>query len=73
MKQPCDIEGRLGRIASIGNETVEVWVRNVERMTLHKHRLAFAERPRRGIAQLEPLPIESEPNLKAISVHEVSP
>ncbi|PSB04977.1 ParB N-terminal domain-containing protein [Merismopedia glauca] len=53
------LDSRQGRIAAIRNETVEVWLRDIERMTMHRHRLP--------IEQVEPLPIESEPRLAEIS------
>lgn len=53
------IDGRQGRIASVGSETVDVWLRDIEQMTMRRHRLP--------IKQVEPVPLESEPKLTEIS------
>ncbi len=53
-----NIDGRLGRIAKVSDRTVEVWVRNVERMAMHlytlKHQL------------VELVPLETEPDLARV-------
>ena len=49
------INGRLGRIKSVGASTVQVWVRDVERMVMHYHMLNHQ--------QVEVVPIEEEPQL----------
>jgi hypothetical protein len=53
------INGRWGRIAAVAEYTVEVWLRHVDTMTMQKHTLKYQ--------QLIPLPLEKEPQLKAIS------
>ncbi len=52
------INGRRGRIASVRERTVEVWLRDVDTMTMHKHTLKHE--------QVEPLPLEQEPHLKLL-------
>ena len=49
------INGRLGRIAAVHESTVEVWVRDVNTMTMDKHTLKHQ--------QVEPVPIDREPQL----------
>ena len=49
------INGRLGRIATVHESTVEVWVRDVSTMTMHKHTLKQQ--------QVEPVPMDTEPQL----------
>jgi uncharacterized ParB-like nuclease family protein len=49
------INGRLGRIAAVHNNTVEVWVRDVERMMMHLYTLKHQ--------QVEPVAMEQEPQL----------
>jgi len=53
------IHGHKGRIAAVGESTVEVWVRDVDRMMMHSHILKHQ--------QVKPLPLEEEPQLKEIS------
>ena len=52
------IHGYRGRIAAVGESTVEVWVRNIDRMMMHNHILKHQ--------QVQPLPLEEEPQLKEI-------
>jgi hypothetical protein len=52
------INGRWGRIAAVAEYTVEVWLRDVDTMTMQKHALKSQ--------QLIPLPLEKEPRLKEI-------
>lgn len=47
-----------GRIAAVGESTIEVWVRDVDRMMMHSHILKHQ--------QVKPLPLEEEPQLKEI-------
>lgn len=47
------INGRQGRIAAVLEHTVEVWVRDVEKMVMQKHTLKHQ--------QVEPLSLEQEP------------
>ncbi|MBW4512473.1 MAG: ParB N-terminal domain-containing protein [Scytonematopsis contorta HA4267-MV1] len=49
------INGRLGRIKSVGPSTVQVWVRDVQRMTMNYYTLNHK--------QVEIVSIESEPEL----------
>ncbi|MEC4818037.1 MAG: ParB N-terminal domain-containing protein [Scytonema sp. PMC 1069.18] len=49
------INGRQGRIASVRDNTVEVWVRDVERMMMHLYSLKHQ--------QVEPVPMDTEPQL----------
>ena len=49
------IDGRKGRIATVGESTVEVWVRDVDRMTMHQYTVKHH--------QVQPLPLEEEPQL----------
>jgi len=50
-----NIDGRLGRIAKVSNSTVEVWVRNLERMAMHLYTLKHQF--------VEPMPLDTEPDL----------
>lgn len=52
------INGRQGRIASIHSHTVEVWLRDVDTMTMQKHALRYQ--------QVTPLPLEQESQLKQV-------
>jgi uncharacterized ParB-like nuclease family protein len=52
------IDGRQGRIASVHERTVEVWLRDVDTMTMQKHTLKHQ--------QVTPLPLEQEPQLCAV-------
>ena len=52
------IDGRRGRIASIREHTVDVWLREVDTMTMQKHTLKHQ--------QVTPLPLEQEPQLKQV-------
>jgi hypothetical protein len=52
------VNGRWGRIAAVTPYTVEVWLRDVDKMIMHKHTLKYQ--------QLIPLPLEKEPQLKKI-------
>ena len=52
------IDGRRGRIHVIHDHTVEIWLRDVETMTMHKHTLKHQ--------QVEPLPLQQEPQLKLL-------
>lgn len=47
-----------GRIAAVGESTIEVWVRDVDRMMMHSHILKHQ--------QVKPLSSEEEPQLKEI-------
>ena len=49
------IHGRLGRIAAIHESTVEVWLRDVNTMTMYKHILKHQ--------QVESVPMDREPEL----------
>jgi hypothetical protein len=49
------IHGRRGRIAAVGESTIEVWVRDVERIWMHKYSLKHQ--------QVKPVPLEEEPQL----------
>lgn len=49
------INGRLGRIAGVSERMVEVWVRNVDTMTMYKHTLKHQ--------QVEVVPKDREPQL----------
>ncbi|MDF5722998.1 MAG: ParB N-terminal domain-containing protein [Rhizonema sp. PD37] len=49
------INGRLARIAAVYQNTVEVWVRDVGTMTMHRHTLKHQ--------QVEPVPMDKEPQL----------
>ncbi|MDZ4877512.1 MAG: hypothetical protein CLLPBCKN_006947 [Chroococcidiopsis cubana SAG 39.79] len=53
------IDGRVGRIATVKENNVEVWLRDVETMTMHSYSL----KPQ----QLTPLPLEREPQLVELS------
>ncbi|MDZ4878215.1 MAG: hypothetical protein CLLPBCKN_007650 [Chroococcidiopsis cubana SAG 39.79] len=52
------IHGYRGRIAAVGESTIEVWVRDVDRMMMHSHILKHQ--------QVKPLSSEEEPQLKEI-------
>ena len=54
------IHGRLGRIAAIHESTVEVWLRDVNTMTMYKHILKHQ--------QVEPVPIDREPELVQVGL-----
>jgi hypothetical protein len=58
------IHRHRGRIAAVGESTVEVWVRDVDRMMMHNHILKHQ--------QVKPLPLEEEPQLKEICDHRLS-
>ena len=49
------INGRLGRIAAVHESTVEVWLRDVNTMTMHKRTLEHQ--------QVESVPMDREPQL----------
>jgi len=53
------INGRLGRIAAVHESTVEVWVRDVNTMTMDKHTLKHQ--------QVELVPMDREPQLVEVS------
>jgi ParB-like nuclease domain len=53
------IHRHRGRIAAVGESTVEVWVRDIDRMMMHSHILKHQ--------QVKPLLLEEEPQLKEIS------
>lgn len=53
------VNGRWGRIAAVKEYNVEVWLRDVDAMTMQKHTLKHQ--------QVTPLPLEKEPRLKEIS------
>lgn len=53
-----NIDGRRGRIASVHDRTVEVWLRDVYTMTMQKHTLKHQ--------QVTPLPLEQELQLCAV-------
>jgi hypothetical protein len=55
------IHGRRGRIAAVGEGYVEVWVRDVERIWMHKYSLKHQ--------QVKPVPLEEEPHLKEVCDH----
>ncbi len=52
------IDGRRGRIASVQSHTVEVWLRDVDTMTMQKHTLKHQH--------VTPLSLEQEPQLCAV-------
>jgi hypothetical protein len=52
------INGRYGRIERVGEKTVDVWLRNLNTMTMQLHTFKVNE--------LTPLPLESQPSLKAV-------
>ena len=54
------INGRLGRIAVVHESTVEVWVRDVNTMTMYKHILKHQ--------QVEPVPMDREPELVQVGL-----
>ena len=54
------INGRLGRIAAVHEGTVEVWVRDVNTMTMDKHTLKQQ--------QVEPVPMDREPQLVEVGL-----
>lgn len=49
------IHGRKGRIATVGESAVEVWVRDVDRMMMHNYNLKHQ--------QVKPVSLEEEPQL----------
>lgn len=49
------INGRKGRIAAVGEYTVDVWIRDVNTMTMHEYTLKHQ--------QFLPVPLEKEPQL----------
>lgn len=52
------IDGRRGRIASVHSQTVEVWLRDVDTMTMQKHTLKHQ--------QVTSLPLKQEPQLEQV-------
>ena len=52
------IHARLGRIAAVKEKTVEVWLRDVETMTMNKHTLKHH--------QVEVVPLERAPGLREL-------
>ncbi|MDF5724392.1 MAG: ParB N-terminal domain-containing protein [Rhizonema sp. PD37] len=52
------INGRLGRIAAVHESTVDIWLRNVNTMTVNKHTLKHQH--------VEPVPMSREPQLVEI-------
>ncbi len=52
------IDGRRGRIASLCEHTVDVWLRDVNTMIMQKHTIKYQ--------QVIPLPLEQEPQLKQV-------
>ena len=52
------IDGRQGRVAAIHEHTIDVWLRDVDTMTMQKHNLKHQ--------QVKPLPLEQEPQLKQL-------
>ena len=54
------INGRLGRIAAVHESTVEVWLRDVNTMIMHKHTLKQQ--------QVEPVPMDREPQLVEVGL-----
>jgi hypothetical protein len=52
------IHHRLGRIAVVHESTVEVWVRDVNTMTMYKYTLKHQ--------QVEPVDLENEPQLAIV-------
>ncbi|PSB46862.1 hypothetical protein C7B80_11880 [Cyanosarcina cf. burmensis CCALA 770] len=52
------VDGRVGRIATIQERNVEVWLRDVATMTMH----CYSLKPQ----QLTPLPLEQEPQMQEI-------
>jgi DNA-binding CsgD family transcriptional regulator/uncharacterized ParB-like nuclease family protein len=53
------INNRLGRIAAVRDNTVEIWVRDVERMMMHLYTLKHQ--------QVEPVPMDREAQLVEVS------
>ncbi len=54
------INGRLGRIAAVHESRVEVWLRDLNTMTMHKHTLEHQ--------QVESVPMDSEPQLVEVGL-----
>lgn len=52
------IDGRLSRIAAVGESTIAVWVRDISTMVMHRHTLKHQ--------QVKLMPIEEEPQLKRV-------
>ena len=52
------INGRWGRIAASGEYTIEVWLRDIDTMTMHKYNLKHQ--------QVKPLPLKQEQKLEQV-------